>query len=189
MKKLQQNSRPRGSETMNARPWVVGVLVCVFTLLGGCSYLGALSPAEAGGSACGPGDENDEFLFATDLVINNSPAYVEVIDVTPNDGDNLMVRDFAIGYQHRGDVGGLVYPKDYDIADNKQIEPGERGTLQLILKLLDPSREGNASSVKVTYVAGASNMKMTIDTKFSLRLVPHGSFACIDKEDEDGETV
>lgn len=143
-------------------------------LLGACAGRGSLITAVDGeGSYCAPGNSDGEILSATDFLINKSHSPVEITSVTPNDGDNLIVRDFSIGYREQGDFLGGGRPDEVSLSGTLTFEPGYEAALQVILALDDPDRSGYASSLDVRYVE-YDGSERSLTTIFEFTVLPHG---------------
>lgn len=131
--------------------------------------------AEVGpGSYCAPANSAGKILFANDFLTNESDSLVEITSVTLNDGDNLSVRDFSVGYGEQGDFLGGSTPDQESLSGTLTFEPGKTGAVQVVLGLDDPERAGYASSLEVRYLRHLDKSEQSLSTIFEIHVVPHG---------------
>lgn len=68
-----------------------------------------------------------EMMFASDFFTNETYSEVYVTSVTPNDGENLSVRDFSVGYGERGHFLGGSTPDEYSLSGSHTLNPDCKG--------------------------------------------------------------
>ncbi|MCO1337931.1 hypothetical protein BJH93_03350 [Kocuria polaris] len=128
----------------------------------------------AGDSACGPADKNGQLVSGMAYLDNRGLGAAVIEDVQPVDGENLEVVSWGLR-EMDSELNIGIGPADgiSEAATQRRVEPKSQMTLETVLGLVDESKPGEASGVRVTYTDRLHITRWSVVTGVHLTVQPH----------------